>query len=100
MHMNVKIYNTSLDGPVLARASVTLDDCFAVRDIMIREGSNGPFVSMPSRKYKDEYHDVCFPCTKEFKQEFDQTVLEAYQQKLMETQQERTAAQKSGMSMC
>jgi stage V sporulation protein G len=30
--------------------SVTLDDCFVVRDLKIIEGSNGPFVAMPSRK--------------------------------------------------
>ncbi len=30
--------------------SVTFDDCFVVRDLKIIEGSNGPFVAMPSRK--------------------------------------------------
>ena len=86
MKMDVKIYIPKEEGPVLARASVTLNDAFAIRDINIREGKNGPFVCMPSRKYKDEYHDVCFPCTKAFKREFDQTVLAAYQQKLSEIQ--------------
>lgn len=33
-----------------AFCSVTLDDCFVVRDLKIIEGSNGPFVAMPSRK--------------------------------------------------
>ena len=84
--MDVKIYIPKEEGPLLARASVTLGGCFAIRDINIREGKNGPFVSMPSRKYKDEYHDVCFPCTKEFKREFDQNILDAYQQKLSEIQ--------------
>lgn len=30
--------------------SITLDDCFVVRDLKIIEGNNGPFVAMPSRK--------------------------------------------------
>jgi stage V sporulation protein G len=30
--------------------SVTFDDCFVVRDLKIIDGSNGPFVAMPSRK--------------------------------------------------
>jgi len=30
--------------------SITFDDCFVVRDLKIIEGSNGPFVAMPSRK--------------------------------------------------
>ena len=84
--MDVKIYIPKEEGPLLARASVTMGGCFAIRDINIREGKNGPFVSMPSRKYKDEYHDVCFPCTKDFKQEFDQNILDAYQQKISQDQ--------------
>ena len=30
--------------------SITFDDCFVVRDLKIIEGTNGPFVAMPSRK--------------------------------------------------
>ena len=33
-----------------AFCSVTLDDCFVIRDLKIIEGTNGPFVAMPSRK--------------------------------------------------
>ncbi len=33
-----------------AFCSITLDNCFVVRDLKIIEGSNGPFVAMPSRK--------------------------------------------------
>ena len=80
MDVDVNIYRPSAQGPVLADASVTIGGCFAIRGIKIKEGKNGPFVSMPSRMVNGEYKDVCFPCTKEFKQQFDQTVLGAYQQ--------------------
>ena len=33
-----------------AFCSITFDDSFVVRDLKIIEGSNGPFVAMPSRK--------------------------------------------------
>jgi stage V sporulation protein G len=33
-----------------AFCSITLDDCFVVRDLKIIEGTTGPFVAMPSRK--------------------------------------------------
>ena len=33
---------------------------------------------MPSCKIDGEYHAVCYPCTKEFRQEFDQSVLDVY----------------------
>lgn len=33
-----------------AFCSITFDNCFVVRDLKIIEGTNGPFVAMPSRK--------------------------------------------------
>ena len=33
-----------------AFCSITFDNCFVVRDLKIIDGSNGPFVAMPSRK--------------------------------------------------
>jgi len=33
-----------------AFCSITLDDCFVVRDLKIIDGATGPFVAMPSRK--------------------------------------------------
>ena len=91
MDINVKIYRPSVKGPVLADASVTIDGCFAIRGIQVREGKNGPFVSMPSRQVRGEYRDVCFPCTAEFKQAFDQTILDAYRMELKQGLRERQA---------
>ena len=56
---------------------------------------------MPDYKSGDSYKDICFPCTKEFKQEFDQTVLDAYQQALTQLpqRQQEQAAPSMGMSM-
>ena len=94
--IDVKIYPPRKNDRSLATASVSLNGCFAIRGVRIVEGSSGPFVSMPSRQVnsggKTEYRDVCFPCTKEFKREFDQTVLNAYQQHMAQNQagQEQT----------
>lgn len=82
MEMDVKIHTIRTGGPVLANASVTLNGCFAVRGLKIMSGSNGPFVSMPSYKTQSGYRDICFPCTREFHQQFHRTVLNAYQQEL------------------
>lgn len=38
------------DDRLQAFCSVTFDNSFAVRDLKIIEGTNGPFVAMPSRK--------------------------------------------------
>ena len=41
------------DSKLKAVASVTFDDCFVIHDIKIIEGSDGPFIAMPSRKTND-----------------------------------------------
>ena len=95
--IDVNIYPPRKNDRALATASVSLNGCFAIRGVRVVEGPNGPFVSMPSRQIssggKTEYKDVCFPCTKEFKREFDQTVLNAYRQHLAQSQagQEQSA---------
>ena len=81
-HMDVKIHPYNGDGPIVAFASVTLEGCFAVRGVKVMEGKNGLFISMPRRQVKGDYQDICFPCTKAFKKEFDQKILDAYQQTL------------------
>lgn len=97
MQVDVKIHSLHASGPVLADASVNLNGCFAVRGVKVVDGSNGPFVSMPSYKGRDGYRDVCFPCTKEFHQQFHQAVLDAYQQSL--TQLPQRQQENGGQSM-
>ncbi len=45
------------DKKLKAYATITLDNCFVVRNIKVIEGTKGMFVAMPSRKIKD-------PCPK------------------------------------
>ncbi len=95
MRVEAKIHALHASGPVLADASVDLNGCFAIRGIKVVDGTTGPFVSMPSYKGRDGYKDICFPCTKEFHQQFHQAVLDAYQQtleQLPQRQQENSAA--------
>ncbi len=87
MRVEAKIHSLYANGPILADASVNLNGCFAIRGIKVVDGSNGPFVSMPSYKARDGYKDICFPCTKEFRQQFHQAVLDAYQQTLVQLPQ-------------
>lgn len=102
MQVDVRIHALKTQGVVLANATANLNGCFAIRGIRVMDGKNGPYVAMPDYKSGDKYKDICFPCTKEFKQEFDQTVLSAYQQELsmlQQRQQEQSAAPSMGMSM-
>lgn len=102
IHVDVRIHSIKTQGNVLANATANLNGCFAIRGIRIMDGKNGPYVAMPDYKSGDSYKDICFPCTKEFKQEFDQAVLGAYQHELTQLpqrQQEQSAAPAMGMSM-
>jgi stage V sporulation protein G len=47
--VRIKLMEESEDR-LRAFCSITLDHCFVIRDLKIIEGSNGPFVAMPSRK--------------------------------------------------
>jgi stage V sporulation protein G len=89
---DVKIHSIHPEGTLRANASVNIYGDFAVRGIKVMEGSKGLFISMPNYKAGNgEYKDICFPCTKEAKAEFDKAVIGAYQQALTQGQ---SAAQK------
>jgi stage V sporulation protein G len=61
-------------------ASVLLDESFAIHDIRIIEGDNGLFIAMPSRKTATGgYRDIAHPITQEVRQQFENSIIEAYQ---------------------
>lgn len=65
------------------RATVTLDNCFVIRDIRIISGENGLFVAMPSRKTPTgEYMDVAHPINSECRKVFTDAVLAEYEKEL------------------
>ena len=47
--IRIKLMESSEDR-LRAFCSITTDSCFVVRDLKIIDGTNGPFVAMPSRK--------------------------------------------------
>ena len=67
-------------GNLLAFASVTLGGCFAVQDLRVMDGKNGPFVAMPSKMGTDkQYHDTSFPTTAAMREKLNTAVMERYQ---------------------
>jgi len=77
----------------LAFASITIDGKFAVNGIRVVQSEKGPFVTMPqTRDAKGEYRDVCFPTTKELREQIKETVLTEYTTALdaLVTQREST----------
>ena len=70
-----------------AFANVTFDDAFVVRGLKVINGTNGYFVSMPSRKRPDgTYQDIAHPINNEMRRMIEDAVLGEYEK-------ERTAGE-------
>ena len=79
------------EGSIRASASLTIGDSFAVHGIKIVSGAKGEFVSMPSYKSGDDYKSIFHAITAEARQQMNDAVMSAYEQKLSEQTQEAAA---------
>ncbi|HAP5500119.1 TPA: SpoVG family protein [Enterococcus faecalis] len=92
MKVDVKISSIRPEGNVRAYASINLNDCFAIRNVKVVDSSKGLFIAMPSYKAGNgEYKDICFPITKEFREQLNSAVIDAYKQALSQSQQQKAA---------
>ena len=75
----IKIRKTFPLGNVKALISITLDDCIAVHDIKIMQGTKRIYVSMPRRRYSDgTLHDIVHPIKPATRMTLENEVLTAY----------------------
>jgi stage V sporulation protein G len=66
-----------------AFVSIIIDDCFVVSDIKIINGSNGLFISMPSKKRKNgTFRDIAHPLNNETRKRIEDKVLARYKEVL------------------
>lgn len=74
---------------VKAIASANIGGAFAIHGIRVVDSQKGPFVSMPQSSYEKDgqkrYSDLFHPITAEAREELNEAVLDAYEQKLAET---------------
>jgi len=62
-----------------AYVTITLDQCFVVRDLKIIRGTTGYFVSMPSKKRKDcTYKDIAHPINIETRKMIEEKIITEY----------------------
>ena len=72
------------DNPTVAFVNITILDKLVLKGIRIVDGCKGLFIAFPQSKRKgkkgkdDEYFDIFFPITKEFREELTEAILEAY----------------------
>jgi stage V sporulation protein G len=66
-----------------AYATITLEQCFLVRDLKVIRGDRGLFVAMPSKRRKDgTYQDIAHPLNSETRRAIEERVLSEYQRML------------------
>jgi len=76
-----------------AFVSVILDDCFVVSDIKIIQGTNGLFVSMPSKKRKNgTFRDIAHPLNNETRRRFEEKIIAKYRDVVADTEGEEPGA--------
>lgn len=78
----VKVFPVNEDR-LKAYVSITLDNCFVVRDLKVIQGTSGLFVAMPSKKRKDgQFRDIAHPLNQETRAMIEDLVFEAYEKEL------------------
>lgn len=88
---NVSVYTLNdSNSKVVALATVTIADCLVLTGLRVVKGNKGMFVSMPQRKLSkpdkngNEYADIFFPVTHEFREQLTDAVLGEYDKKVDE----------------
>lgn len=94
--MKVKVLpNNNHDSNLKGFAQITMDDCFVVSGVKVFDGANGMFLQMPQYKNSaGEYKNIANPVTKEFHDELNNKVIDAFKNAVTATnnQQEAKAA--------
>ena len=78
----IRMKKRSSDGVFLATRSTSFDRAFVVSGIKVLRSKEGKmYVSYPCWRNSDgEYKDVCFPMTKELRDEITEKVLAKYEE--------------------
>ena len=64
-----------------AFVSIIIDDCFVVSDIKVISGTNGLFISMPSKRRKNgTFRDIAHPLNSETRKRIEDKVLARYRE--------------------
>ena len=93
----VSVYTLNdTNSKTVALATVTIADCLVLTGLRIVKGKKGMFVSMPQRKLSkpdkngNEYADIFFPVTHDFREELNDAILDAYDDKVDEEKKGRS----------
>ena len=66
-----------------AYVTITLDNCFVVRDLKVINGNTGLFVAMPAKRRKDgTFKDIAHPLNSETCERMEKVILAEYEREL------------------
>jgi len=76
---DVRLRKVTGETRIKATASITFDNVFVVHDLKVFEGTNGMFVTMPSKKTpKGQHKDIAQPLNQDTRNYIEAKVLEAF----------------------
>ena len=94
---NVSVYTLNdSNSKTVALVTVTISDCLVLTGLRIVKGKKGMFVSMPQRKLSkpdkngNEYADIFFPVTHDFREELNNAVLDEYDRAIDKEEDKRS----------
>ena len=94
-NVSVRLFNKK-NNNLKAFVQVELDSELVLTGIKLVKGNKGFFLGMPSQKWDsdEEYHDIYFPITGEFRETLTEAVVEAYKEAKKEEDEEEAPKKK------
>ncbi|MBI3181142.1 MAG: septation regulator SpoVG [Myxococcales bacterium] len=66
-----------------AYVTITLDNCFVIRDLKVINGNTGLFIAMPAKRRKDgTYKDIAHPLNADTRDRMERVILTEYEKQL------------------
>jgi stage V sporulation protein G len=79
---DVKVFAVNEDK-LKAYVTITLDNCFVVRDLKVILGTAGLFIAMPAKKRKDgTYKDIAHPLNAQTRERMERQILDEYNRQM------------------
>ncbi len=80
-----------------AYVTITLDNCFVVRDLKVINGNTGLFVAMPAKRRKDgTFKDIAHPLNSETREKMEKVILAEYERELAKAPAARANGAQAG----
>lgn len=81
---DIRIRKTFSEGSLKAIVSATIDNCLAIHEFKIIQGSERLFVAMPSRKDENGiFRDIIHPINAESRNELERVIIDEYERYIL-----------------